>query len=170
MLHFLHIAYVLTANLNESNQHSYDPQHSSMSLKRENFVEIEEREDDRKRHGQKWSADYNFREESCNGSGTLIERMAKQTRPRMMTIDESTHIPVNSNNVDGAKFQQVIHQNGDFPYILYDLLMNAESMKYSEIISFTPDGRAFFVYDTARFEKMVMPYFFSHEPGLSFMR
>lgn len=60
--------------------------------------------------------------------------MAQQTRPRMMTNDESNNI--NSNNVDGAKFKQVIYKRGDFPYTLYHLLMNAESMKYSDIISF----------------------------------
>ena len=73
-------------------------------------------------------------------------------------------------NVDGAKFQQVMYQNGDFPYTLYHLLMNAVSMKYSDIVSFPPDGRAFIVYDNAKFEEMELPKFFSHESFRSFQR
>ena len=101
-------AQVSTTNFNNVvvDQHSYHPQHLSMSMKRENFVEIKEDEDDRRRDEQKWSADDDIREESCNGSGTLFERMAQQTRPRMMTNDESNNI--NSNNVEGPKFKQVI--------------------------------------------------------------
>ena len=105
-----------------------------MSMKRENFVEIKEDEDDRRRYEQKWSADDDIREESCNGSGPLFERMAQQTRPRMMTNDESNDI--NSNNVEGSKFKQIIYERGDFPYTLYHLLMKAESMKYFDIVPF----------------------------------
>jgi len=72
-------------------------------------------------------------------------------------------------NVDGAKFQQVMYQNGDFPYTLYYLFMNAVSMKYSYIVSFPLDGRAFIVYDKAKFEKMVIPKFFSHKSYQSIM-
>jgi len=48
--------------------------------------------------------------------------------------------------------------------------MNAESMKYSDIISFMPDGRAFVIYDKAKFEEMVIPRFFAHKSVQSFMR
>ena len=72
-------------------------------------------------------------------------------------------------NVDGAKFQQVMYQNGDFPYTLYHLLMNAVSVKYSDIVSLTPDGRAFIVYYKAKFEEMLIPKFFSHKSCQSFL-
>ena len=147
-------------------QHSYHPQHLSISMKRENFVEMKEHEDDRRRHEQKWSADDDIREESCHGSGTLIARMAKQTRPRRNTNDESNNISLN--NVDGAKFEKGLFKRGQFPQLLYHILMNAESMKYSDIISFMPDGRAFVIYDKAKFEEMVIPRFFAHKSVQSF--
>ena len=116
-------AQVPTTNFNNvvMDQHSYHPQHLSMSMKRENFVKIKEDEDDRRRDEQKWSADDDIREESCNGSGTLFERMERQTRPRMMTNDDSNNI--NSNNVGGPKFKQVIYQRGI-------LLAEREVLKY----------------------------------------
>ena len=50
---------VPTTNFNHVvvDQHSYHPQHLSMLMKQENFVEIKEDEDDRRRDEQKWSAD-----------------------------------------------------------------------------------------------------------------
>ena len=52
-------AQVSTTNFNNVvvDQHSYHPQHLSMLMKQENFVEIKEDEDDRRRDEQKWSAD-----------------------------------------------------------------------------------------------------------------
>jgi len=73
-----------------------------------------------------------------NKSCTPVNRMAQQIRPRT------------------------------FPNILYDILNNAESMEYSDIVSFLPHGRAFIICDSANFEELVIPRFFGHKSLKSF--
>jgi len=57
-----------------------------------------------------------------------------------------------------------------FPRKLYEMLMKAECMGYSEVVSFLPHGRAFIVRDKVLFEERVLPMFFSHKSFDSFRR
>ena len=57
-----------------------------------------------------------------------------------------------------------------FPFLLYRLLMDAESNGFMEIVSFLPQGRAFTVRSRFMFEEMVMPMYFSNKQFSSFRR
>ena len=57
-----------------------------------------------------------------------------------------------------------------FPHKLYEMLMKADSMGYSHVVSFLPHGRAFIVRDKGLFEERVLPMFFSHKSFNSFRR
>ena len=57
-----------------------------------------------------------------------------------------------------------------FPYLLYRLLIDAESNGFTEIVSFLPHGRAFAVHKRFMFEEMVMPMYFSNKQFSSFRR
>ena len=57
-----------------------------------------------------------------------------------------------------------------FPYLLYRLLIDAESNGFTEIVSFLPHGRAFAVHRRFMFEEMVMPMYFSNKQFSSFRR
>ena len=57
-----------------------------------------------------------------------------------------------------------------FPHKLYEMLMKADCMGYSDVVSFLPHGRAFIVRDKRLFEKRVLPMFFSHKSFNSFRR
>ena len=103
-----------------------------------------------------------------NKSGTLISRMAQKTRPPMKTNNEN--IVFTSQGIHYTKFKADLYQGGRFPHILYHILMDAESMKYSDIVSFLPHGRAFVICNRAKFEEMVIPKFFCHRSYQSFQR
>jgi len=83
------------------------------------------------------------------------------------------HVEHNCNNC-GTKYESKMSKGRNkrcpFPQMLYHMLMNAELMNFSDIISFLPHGRAFIVRDKTRFEEMVMPIFFSHKSYKSFRR
>ena len=49
---------------------------------------------------------------------------------------------------------------GNFPEVLYEMLINAEKEGHESIISFFSHGRAFAVHDTNRFVKELMPRYF----------
>ena len=95
-----------------------------------------------------------------NKSGTLIYSVAQQIRPRIMSNDEN--VDITSKRIHWAR--------GKFPHILYHILINSESMNYSDIVSFLPHGRAFIICDRAKFEEMVIPMFYSHRSFRSFQR
>lgn len=57
-----------------------------------------------------------------------------------------------------------------FPIQLHDMLENAESRGYSDVVSWQPHGRAFLVRDTSRFVAEVMPLFFRQTRMSSFQR
>jgi len=57
-----------------------------------------------------------------------------------------------------------------FPFLLYRLLMDAESNGFMEVVSFLPHGRAFTVHSRFMFEEMVMPMYFSNKQFSSFRR
>ena len=57
-----------------------------------------------------------------------------------------------------------------FPFLLYRLLIDAESNGFAEIVSFLPHGRAFAVHSRFMFEEMVMPMYFSNKQFSSFRR
>jgi len=103
-----------------------------------------------------------------NKSGTLTSRMAQKTRPGMKTSNEN--IVFASQGIHYTKFKADLYKGGRFPYILYHILMDAESMKYSDILSFLPHGRAFVICNRVKFEEMVIPKFFSHRSYQSFQR
>ena len=66
-----------------------------------------------------------------NKSGTLIYRMAQQTRPRMKTNNEN--IDITSKGIRCTKFKKDLNKGGKCPYILYHILINAESTNYSDV-------------------------------------
>jgi len=57
-----------------------------------------------------------------------------------------------------------------FPFLLYRLLIDAESNSFTKIVSFLPHGRAFAVHSRFMFEEMVMPMYFSNKQFSSFRR
>ena len=52
-------------------------------------------------------------------------------------------------------------QRSHFPFKLHRILNDAGAKGFQDIISWTPDGRAFQIFDKKRFEKEVMPLYFS---------
>ena len=87
-----------------------------------------------------------------------------------------SRVPVHNNNCSTCRIKYESKMcNGrnkryPFPQVLYQMLMKADSMNFSDIISFLPHGRAFIVRDKSRFEEKVMPIFFSHKSYKSFRR
>lgn len=57
-----------------------------------------------------------------------------------------------------------------FPVQLHDMVENAESRGYGDIVSWQPHGRAFHVHDPSRFVAEVMPMFFRQTRMSSFQR
>ena len=58
----------------------------------------------------------------------------------------------------------------NFPELLYKILMDAELNQFTDIISWLSHGRAFKVWDTMKFEIIVMPNYFSSSKWKSFRR
>jgi len=88
---------------------------------------------------------------------------------RLSIVHSETYHNIKATNNE-LKTLSTQHKRFPFPRVLYQMLMKAESMNFSEIISFLPHGRAFIVRDKSRFERMVMPKFFSHKSFKSFRR
>ena len=103
-----------------------------------------------------------------NKSFSIIHRVAQQIRPQMMSNDEN--IDITSKSIHCAKFKDDLCKLGGFPYRLYLILINAECMNYSDIVSFLPHGRAFVICNRVKFEEMVIPKFFSYKSFRSFQR
>ena len=57
-----------------------------------------------------------------------------------------------------------------FPNLLYRLLMDADTQRFSNIVSWLPHGRAFVIRDVRSFESFVMPRYFSNSNWNSFRR
>ena len=91
------------------------------------------------------------------------------TTARLSMVNSETHHNIKATDNE-CKTLSRYNKRCPFPEILYQMLMKAESMNFSDIISFLPHGRAFIVRDKSRFERMVMPKFFAHKSFKSFRR
>ena len=91
------------------------------------------------------------------------------TTGRLSMVHSETHHNIKAANNE-CKTLSRHSKRCPFPEMLYQMLMKAESMNFSDIISFLPHGRAFIVRDKSRFERMVMPKFFAHKSFKSFRR
>mmetsp|Transcript_7586 Transcript_7586/g.9732 ORF Transcript_7586/g.9732 Transcript_7586/m.9732 type:complete len:321 (-) Transcript_7586:272-1234(-) len=88
---------------------------------------------------------------------------------RLSMVNSETHHNIKA-TVNECKTLSRPNKQCPFPQTLYQMLMKAEAMNFSDIISFLPHGRAFIVRDKSRFERMVMPKFFAHKSFKSFRR
>ncbi len=91
------------------------------------------------------------------------------TTARFSMVNSETHHNVKATDNE-CKTLSRQNKRCPFPEILYQMLMKAEAMNFSDIISFLPHGRAFIVRDKSRFERKVMPKFFAHKSFKSFRR
>ena len=57
-----------------------------------------------------------------------------------------------------------------FPDLLYKMLMDADSQQFSHVMSWLPHGRAFMIWDSLKFEVVVMPKYFPSCKWKSFRR
>ena len=122
----------------------------------------------------RWSSPINGRVQSA----TISSNVGKQAEA---DEDHKPHPKIDNNSsTDNASANEDvllssrdsnIHQDRElFPFLLYRILMDAESHGFSEIISFLPHGRAFAVHSRFMFVEVVMPIYFSHSSFRSFRR
>ena len=122
----------------------------------------------------RWSSPNNGRVQST----TISSNVGKQAeadedhKPHPKIDNNSSTDNVNeSEDVLLSSRDSNIHQDRElFPFLLYRILMDAESHGFSEIISFLPHGRAFTVHSRFMFVDVVMPIYFSHSSFRSFRR
>ena len=88
---------------------------------------------------------------------------------RLSMVNSETHHNIKAMDNE-CKILNRHNKRCPFPEMLYQMLMKADAMNFSDIISFLPHGRAFIVRDKSRFERMVMPKFFAHKSFKSFRR
>ena len=94
--------------------------------------------------------------------------MSKDNKSGMQLVQQ-TRMETNDETLKSVhSVVESIGKRSAFPNILYDILNNAESMEYSDIVSFLPHGRAFIICDRANFEELVIPRFFGHKSFISF--
>jgi hypothetical protein len=60
--------------------------------------------------------------------------------------------------------------SGSFPQILYDVLQDAETKGFTDVISWLPDGTGFKVHDSKRFTEEIAPRYFAFKKWKSFQK
>ena len=151
---------IITSNHQEANLHQDQTSNNSMF----GSVSLPSR----------WSSPNNGRVQSATISSNVGRQAeADENHTPHPRIDNNSSTDNASTNEDVllSSRDSNIHQDRElFPFLLYRILMDAESHGFSEIISFLPHGRAFTVHSRFMFVDVVMPIYFSHSSFRSFRR
>ena len=103
-----------------------------------------------------------YRDKSLKRSNDIL---ARADRPIKSSYDDDGGCSASSDSSSDIQRRREL-----FPYLLYRLLIDAESNGFAEIVSFLPHGRAFAVHRRFMFEEIVMPMYFSNKQFFSFRR
>ena len=122
----------------------------------------------------RWSSPNNDRVQSATISNNVCKQSeANEDRKPHPRIEDnvSTNNAKDNEDVLFWSLDSNTHQDRElFPFLLYRILMDAESHGFSEIVSFLPHGRAFTIHSRFIFVEVVMPIYFSHSSFRSFRR